>query len=179
MKRILFALLVGLISNLAATNSANAQNSANAEVPESSKNFNAVEKAGAANNTAVSSKVLQAFSKSYKDVTDESWEKTREGFSAKFTAAGIRSVIYYNHKGVWLGSLKGYNEENMPGDIRKIVKREYYDSRITYVQEVQTTESNGMPTYVVHLEDRDGVTLVRVHDGEMEVWKAFKNHLKS
>src|SRR6478609_11483687 len=107
MKKIFFALVVGLISTLAATNRANAQNSANAEVSETPKNVNSVEKAGAANNNtaSVSPKVLQAFSKTYKDVTGESWEKTREGFSAKFTADGVRSVIYYNNKGVWSASL--------------------------------------------------------------------------
>jgi len=165
-----------LISTLAATNRANAQNSANAEVSEAPKNFNAVEKAGAANNNAatVSPKALQNFSKTYKNVTAENWEKTKEGISATFTVSGVRAIIYYSKKGAWAGSLKGYNEENMPVDVRKIVKREYYDSRITYVQEVQTTESNGLPTYVVHLEDNEGVTLVRVHDGQMDVWKTFK-----
>src|SRR4051794_30801270 len=119
MNKIFFALVVVLISTLAATNRANAQNSANAEVSETPKNSNAVENASAANNNAaiVNPKALQAFTKTYKNVTDESWEKTREGFSAKFTNGGVQSIIYYTPKGAWAGSVKGYNEENMPADV--------------------------------------------------------------
>ncbi len=62
----------------------------------------------------------------------------------------------------------------MPGDIRDIVKREYYDYEITSVQEIETIDSYGIPTYIVHLEDNNNIKLIRVRDGEMALYKEFK-----
>ncbi|MEP7142794.1 MAG: hypothetical protein ABI707_07985 [Ferruginibacter sp.] len=180
MKKILFTLAAGLIPALVATNGAYAQNSVNTEVVEAQKNVTEIEKTLTPANDrivnlgAVSPKALKDFSKAYKNVTAESWEKTGEGFAAKFTSNGVQSMIYYNNKGAWTGSLKNYHEEKMPTDVRKIVKREYYDYTITFVQEVLTTDSDSIPTYIIHLEDKDSIKLVRVHDGEMDVWKDYK-----
>lgn len=172
MKKILFAITVGSILALAATNGAYAQNSVNPEVLEPQKNAVAVEKSMPPN--GISSRAVKDFTKSYKNVTGETWDKTSEGFSVKFTSDGVRTIIYYKGNGTWMGSLKGYNEDQMPADVRKIVKREYYDYSITYVQEAQTGDSEGKPTYIIHLEDKHHIKLVRVCDGEMDVWKEYK-----
>ncbi|MEP7107306.1 MAG: hypothetical protein ABI760_04975 [Ferruginibacter sp.] len=180
MKKFLFAFVAGCIPALVATNGAYAQNSVNPEILEPQKNVTTIEKVVTPVNDqivdmgAISPKILKDFTKTYKNVTGESWEKTKEGFSAKFISNGVNTRIYYNVKGKWTGSLKGYSEEIMPRDVRDIVKRSYYDYSITLVQEVETIESNGIPTYLVHLEDKKSYIQVRVCDGQMEVWKEFK-----
>jgi hypothetical protein len=183
MKRFLFALLAGFVPALVATNGAFAQNSVNTVGLEAQNNVPAIEKAvnpgkdHAADKNAVSPKALKIFTKTYKNVTGENWEKTSEGFTAKFNSAGVRTIIYFNRKGKWEGSLQGYGEEKMPPEVRKIIKREYYDYSITYVQEAQTIDSDGIPTYIVHLEDAKSIIKLRIHDGNMEVWQEFNKQL--
>ncbi len=87
---------------------------------------------------------------------------------------GVSNLIYYTKKGQWEGSLKVYSEDKLARDIRDIVKREYYDYDITSVQEIETFDSYGIPTYIVHLEDSNNIKLIRVRYGVMDVYSAFK-----
>ena len=180
MKKILFALVAGFIPALVATNGAYAQNSVNPEILEPQKNATAIEKAVApVNNHSVdmgeiNAKALKHFTKTYKNVTGESWQKIKDGYTAKFNSNGVSNRIFYSPNGKWSGSLKGYSEDKLPQEIRHAVKREYYDYIITYVQEVETTDSYGIPTYIIHLEDKNNIKQVRFSDGQMEVWKEFK-----
>ena len=113
MKKFLFAIVAGFITALAATNGASAQNSVNTEILESQKNTTAVEKAVTPANdrivdlSAISPKALKAFTKAYKNVTGESWEKNSDGFCAKFISNGVKNMVFYHNNGTWSGSLKG------------------------------------------------------------------------
>ncbi len=179
MKKILFALLAGCIPALVTTNGAYAQNTANPEILEPPKNFPAIEKAltPVNNNTvginSISPKALKDFTNRYKNVTGESWEKIKNGFAARFIINGVMNTIYYN-KRKWIGSLKHYSEDKMPQNIRAIIKPEYYDYSITSVDEVENIDSNGIPTYIVHLEDKNNIKLVRIYDRQMDVWEKFQ-----
>ncbi|MCW3092824.1 MAG: hypothetical protein JWP81_3893 [Ferruginibacter sp.] len=182
MKNLVFALLAGSITTLAAANGAYAQNTVSSQAiePQVQKNVTGNENmatAGAkqlAEQAAISPKALKNFTKAYKGVSGESWEKIDGGFSAKFVSNDVHTRIYFDKKGNWDASLKGYTEDKMPRAIRNIVKREYFDYTITYVQEVETLESKGIPTYVIHMEDSTSIKLLRVHDGEMSEWKSYK-----
>ena len=160
-------------------NGAYAQRSVNTEIAQPGKNIAPVEKVIAYTNNSVSEtgsinpEALKHFSDTYKNVTGESWMKIKDGFVARFTLNGVMNTIYYNTKGRWAGSLKSYREDKLPHDIRDIVKREYYDYSITSVDEGETIDSKGVPTYVVHLEGENNVKLVRICDRQMDVWTAF------
>lgn len=121
----------------------------------------------------ISPKALKGFSKTYKNVTGESWSKVLDGFSARFNLDGVRTTIFYDNKGRWLGSLKYYTEDKMTAEMKGIVKRSYYNYNIVYVQEVEMVSSNGQPTYIICVEDKDTIKDIRIFDGEMEVWKEF------
>ena len=62
---------------------------------------------------------------------------------------------------------------NWTGTVRAIVKQKYYDYKITYVQEVETAATLGTPTYMVHIEGDNDFKIVRVCDGEMDVYEEF------
>ncbi len=180
MKNSLFAFAATCIASLAVTNGAYAQTAINVEVLEIPKDVIKTdkiitpEKNNTVNLNAISLKAVKDFKKSYKMVSNENWYKGSDCFNAQFTLNGITNLIYYNKKGQWAGSLKVYSEDKMPGDIRDIVKREYYDYEITSVQEIETIDSYGIPTYIVHLEDNNNIKLIRVRDGEMALYKEFK-----
>ena len=180
MKNYLFAFAVKSIAALVVTNAAYAQTAINVEVLEpkdaitSDKAIGVGVKKNAVNLNAISLKAVKNFKKSYKMVSNENWFKAPDGFNARFTLNGIDNHIYYDKKGRWAGSLKVYAEDKLDRKIRDIVKREYYDYKITSIDEVETVGTYGIPAYIVHLEDSNSIKLIRVMDGEMAVYKEFK-----
>lgn len=176
MKTFIFALVAGIIPALATTNGAFAQNSVNPEILQPQKNAIVIAKAAIRSNemAAISPKALKNFAKTYKGVLETNWDKINDGYAVKFKINEISSRIFYDNKGNWTGSLKGYFENKLPEDIRAIVKRQYYDFAITYVQEVETTDSNGIPSYIIHLEDSKSIKQVRIYGGQMDTWREYK-----
>ena len=169
-----------MYSALAATNGAYAQNSGSLAALDLPKHVFKIdgalitENANTVDLDAVNSKALKNFKKSYKTASGEKWSKISDGFLAEFTSNGISNKVYYNKKGQWSASLKGYGEDKFSRDIRSIVKHEYSDYKITYVEEIETLDTHGKPTYIVHVEDEDNIKLIRVSDGEMNVYKEYK-----
>jgi len=121
----------------------------------------------------ISPRALRSFADTYKNVKGERWMKTKDGFSAQFNSDGIRNTIFYDKKGFWAGSVKLYTEEKMLHEVRHAVKSVYYDYNIIYAQEVEAPGSEGMPTYIVCLEDTSNIKMIRICEGEMNVWKEF------
>jgi hypothetical protein len=125
------------------------------------------------NELAISPRAVKDFMNTHKNVTGESWMKTKDGFSVRFNSDDVRTTIYYDKKGNWSGSIKIYGEENLLREVRHVVKSTYYDYNIVYAQEIETTDSDGVPTYVVCVEDKTKIKMIRIRDGEMSVWKEF------
>src|SRR5215210_3710356 len=179
MKNYLFAFAVKSIAALVVTNAAYAQTAINVEVlgPKdaitSDKAIAVGVKKNAVNLNAISLKAVRNFKKSYKMVNNENWFKAPDGFNARFTLNGINNMLYYDKKGRWVGSLKVYAEDKLDRKIRDIVKREYYDYKITFIDEVETVGTFGIPAYIVHIEDSNSIKLIRVMDGAMDVYKEF------
>jgi len=180
MKTIFLLMVAGYIPALLTTNRASAQNTVSLEILESQKNEVALEKGvrPVKNNTvnmeSISTRAIKAFAKTYKNVSGEQWEKIPDGYTAKFISNGVSNRIYFDAKGSWSGSLKGYGEDKLPDDVRDIVKRSYYDYSITYIQEVETIDSQGKPTYIVQMQDANTLKQVSVYEGEMTTWKEYK-----
>jgi len=174
MKKNFFALAAAAVSLFAAVNQANAQKNTTAEKQWYEKNNNGAGRQLAPshyetmNLAVIIPKAVKDFGRTYPYATAASWEKIRSGYAAKFIFNGITHRIYYDNNGKWEGSLKGYSEDKMPAEIRKVVKREYYDYTITYVNEAENIDSGGMPTYIVHLENQSSLKLMRIYDGVME-----------
>lgn len=174
MKKILFVLVAGCTPALASVNGAYAQTSS-----ELNKNilFNKAavsESIGAADPGTVNARAIRHLSQSYQNAGGVIWITVDDGFRASFTSDGVSHKVYYNKKGNWTASLKNYTEDRLPFQVRDMVKRTYYDYNIPYVDEVETIHSAGIPTYIVHLEGKSDYKLIRVCNGEMAVWKAFK-----
>lgn len=171
MKNSLFALAVA-VSAVMTTNEVKAQKLANAEVlPFQTENLKTRMLMDGVEN--ISPKAVKNFTRSYKDVTTETWIQTKTGFAARFVDDGIKHTILYDTKGNWIGLVKNYTEDKLPKDVRSIVRSKYFDFSIFYVDEVESVDSNGIPTYVVHIEDKTSFKLIRVYDGQMETWKEY------
>ena len=176
MKNFLFALVAGCIITLTGVNGANAQN----PVSPAPKKFSEMEKAMVPANDEVpgrdmiSPRALRDFAKRCKNVTAERWVKVNGGYSANFISDGVSNSIFYNSHGKWLSSLRGYNEEKLPHEIRDIVKYEYHDYSIFYVQEIETIGAYGTPAYLIYLEGKNNFKVMRIKDGQADVMREIK-----
>jgi hypothetical protein len=171
MKKNFIALVIVSVATLAGISDANAQIVSNSTSFE--YEMNATQTKTHLNELTISSRALKDFAYTHKNVTGEVWAKGKDGFSVRFISGDVRTTIYYDKKGNWTGSLKCYGEEKMPREIRHVVKSTYYDYNIVYTQEVETTDSDGVPTYVVCVEDKTKIKMIRIVDGEMSDWKEY------
>ena len=171
MKKNLIALVIVSAATLAGTSRANAQIVSNSSSLE--YQMNATETKNSINELAISPRAVKDFMNTHKNVTGESWMKTKDGFSVRFNSDDVRTTIYYDKKGNWSGSIKIYGEEKLLREVRHVVKSTYYDYNIVYAQEIETTDSDGVPTYVVCVEDKTKIKMIRISAGEMSEWKEY------
>ena len=121
----------------------------------------------------INSKALKNFKKSFKAVTNENWISGPEGFVAAFNLDGIRHYVNYNKKGHWRHTIMNYDEKKLPKNIRAMVKPVYYDYNITWVQEIHVVGVD-YPIYLITVHDGTHWKILKVANGEMEVFKEFR-----
>lgn len=176
MKKIFFAFVAGFIPALATTNQTYAQVTnviASAQQVNqfpTDNNTAALEKAIILNGRQVNIKAVRNFLKFY-HVKNEKWCEAKNGLTASYTSDGIFTNVYYDKKGNWKDCLKGYTEDKMDPELRDLVKQEYYDYQINYVQEVITAYSFPQPTYFVHIENDKNFKTIQINNGEMTVYE--------
>lgn len=122
--------------------------------------------------STVHAKVIRDFILRYEDVSAVRWLPSHRGSTMYFVKDGFNNRAIYDLGGRWLYSMVFYQEAQLPKDIRRVVRREYFDLAITIVQEVQTEAGKA---YFVHLEDQSNLKIVKVSmDGEMETIEEFQ-----
>lgn len=102
---------------------------------------------------------------------DERWYKLPNGYLAQYTEGAIQARYMYDGKGMLLYSLLTYSEKEMPEDVRRLVRSNYYDYTIGWVKEVNQNEAK---VYVVHLDDPVSFKEIAVQDGEISELKTFR-----
>ncbi|MEP7232889.1 MAG: hypothetical protein ABI691_21700 [Ginsengibacter sp.] len=179
MKKFLFAVIAGSFSTLAITNGAIAQTSSKMKVFNSTESDVTIHKLIPAmeettNPVNTNAKALNNFKKTYKDAAGVKWITSNKVIIANFVSDGIQTAVYYDTKGHWHGSLKNYMDEKFNPKVRALVKSNYYDYKITNVQEIETIDTYGVPTYLAFIEDDTNFKVIRVSDGLMDVYQQFK-----
>jgi hypothetical protein len=180
MKSFLFVLVAGFIPALTGKWETVAQNEIGNYKSWHKENVIAIDKTitpGKNNMSSpgnVSPRALKDFAKRYKNVTGVTWIELKDNFSASFISNGVSNTIYYNAKGKWQGSLRRYHDDNLPFEVRDIIKSKFHDYSIFCVEELEKIDSRGIPTYIIHLEDKNNVKLVRVFERQVETWLEYK-----
>jgi hypothetical protein len=119
----------------------------------------------------VHAKVMRDFILRYDDVSYARWSSDGKWSTMYFVKDGFHNRAVYDEKGRWQYSLIYYDEVKMPREVRKVVKREYFDSKITAVEEVQVEAGKA---WFIHLEEGINCKIVKVYmDGEMETVEEF------
>ncbi|MFN2440311.1 MAG: hypothetical protein ABR503_14000, partial [Chitinophagaceae bacterium] len=113
---------------------------------------------------------LRKFRKEFPDITDDSWIKSKNGFVVRFTSNGIQNWAFLTKRGNCEGRMRYYTEKDLPADVRHVVKSNYYDYSIKSIQEVTCNNSTA---YLVTIEDKNIWKVIRVVNGEMDLWKDY------
>ena len=115
----------------------------------------------------INPKAMDDFQVRYADANKVLWIANTEGFVSYFTKGGLMNRVYYDKNGHWIFSVLMYHEDQLPRKIRSIVKSQYYDMAISFVEELQYKDSK---TYVFYLEDNAHFKIVKVsEEGDCEI----------
>jgi hypothetical protein len=114
----------------------------------------------------VNIKAMRHFNKQFSSVTTEKWYRISDGIVASFTESETQTKVLYDLKGNWHCTLKTYNENQLPFDVRDMVKSKYYDYNILVAYEISYPK---VITYILKIEDSKNIKTLRVSNGEMEV----------
>jgi len=114
----------------------------------------------------INTRAVRDFAKMYKQARDIEWYKSNDGLIVHFTEKGIMCRADYSGKGVRLFTMRSYSEDQLPKEVRTLVKKEYFDFSITWINEIVTEKQI---IYVVHMQDRTSWVNVRVCEGQMDV----------
>lgn len=110
------------------------------------------------------SNVLNEFNKLFADAEDVSWYKVDNDFGAKFTINDLKYRVLFNNNGKLVYKITYGQEKHLPLQVRKAVKMEYFDFKITAASLVE--EAN-RKIWVVHLEDDFEYIIARVENDEL------------
>ena len=122
-------------------------------------------------NSAMSTKAVKNFSKTFKEVRNASWSETLDGLKAEFMNENVTTKVYYDSKGRWIASVRSYDEANLPREIRHTVKSTYYDYDILHVQEITAGDKTA---YLVKIEDETSIKTIRVTNDQMDEYISFQ-----
>ncbi len=115
----------------------------------------------------VSEKVAKVFNAMFKDAQNVQWTKLNKNFLAQFITADLKNRVLFHKNGEIVYHIKYGHENNLPQEIRRIVKSQYsyVDFNITSAINVLQDRRN---IWVVNLEDNKKYVIVRFEDGELE-----------
>jgi len=137
-----------------------------AKIEDNIAEFLSVNAASEVPSTTVNMKAVKHFTKQFGANNEAKWYQTSEAFVAQFISKGTETKVMYDLKGNWHSTLRTYNEDKMPFDVRDLVKSTYYDFNIMVVYEITHTDN---VTYILKIQDSKTIKTLRVRDGNMEV----------
>ncbi len=111
-------------------------------------------------------KAIRHFSNSFANASEERWFTIKNGYMVKCVVDSVKTRVDYDNRGQWVATIRYYEEEKLPKEIRALVKSTWFDYKIVLVEEVRFP--TGSPVYVVHINWMDDWKNIRVQDGTVE-----------
>ena len=113
----------------------------------------------------VNEAVGKSFEKNFKNAVRPQWYKLNKNYFVKFISEDQKNTALFSKGGTLIYHISYGHENNLPEDIRKMVKSSYFDLNITTAIKV---EEGGRNIWVINLEDEKNLVLVRVEDDQLE-----------
>jgi hypothetical protein len=175
-KKIIPAMATGILLILETANGASAQSENNvkvfdfrASIIKAEKLLTQADQLQTAD--TINTKALIRFKKLYGEASGVKWFDYNSEYTAEFASNGINTQVYYSKKGQWQASVKNYSEDLLDQKLKDIVKSRYYDYSIFHVQEIESLYSNGIPTYLIYIENNHEFRVLRLCDEVLDVYK--------
>jgi len=188
MKKILFALTLGIIINILAGYCCNAQNSQKNIDSDLKMNFmpsihnlsmlqnHDLTGVSLLTRNEINISAVRDFVNRFDEVNNALWFAIpKGGFEAYFVRDGYGDRVIYDKSGGWEMSLITYDEDRCPRDIRAAVKSLFFDFDIILVEELHNREG---VEYIFYLQDKSSIEIVMVtKENEVEVLHTFDRQL--
>ena len=110
--------------------------------------------------------VLRSFYKTYGEIPGTKWFKSANGFGVTFKDNRMNKTIYYKLNGLVDTEILYYFEDQLPRQVRHLVKSHFYDYTITHVTEVH---KNDATAFYVKVEDASTIKTLKIVEEEWEV----------
>ena len=114
---------------------------------------------------SVSKKVSDAFQSSFKDAVSPTWYRLNKDYLVEFITGDMNNRALYKKNGVIIYQISYGHENNLPKEVRRLVKYNYLDFDIIQAINVIINNRN---IWVVNLEDNKKLIMARVEDGALE-----------
>jgi hypothetical protein len=89
-----------------------------------------------------------------------------------FHQGKVVNRVFYDNHGYWQYTLRGYPPSVLAKDVKDLVT-DYYDGyRITWINEIQSTQDE--PVYVINIENEDHIKVIKVVGDEIQQQQALK-----
>jgi len=174
MKNLIVTIACAIAAIIAAgiTNSVSAQKASNPVIVDNVQSLHI--SSGYPNNIHI--RAMRDFLKRNKTAFDADWFTITNGYEVRYTGRNnSRCRTVYNCSGAFVYTIKQYSEDEMPREVRSLVKSTYYDYTITLVEEVE--QPRQPVAYIIHMQDDTTLKNVTVCDGAMEVMEEYKRIL--
>ncbi len=116
-------------------------------------------------NSNVNKSVTDAFQKSFSNVSNVKWFRLNKDYLVTFITADMNNRALYKKNGAMVYHISYGHEQNLPPEVRQVVKSNYVDYNITNAINVRQDNRN---IWVVNLEYPKKLVIVRVEDGNLE-----------
>ena len=113
----------------------------------------------------VNQKVSQAFHSNFKDAVNATWYRLDKDYLVEFITGDMNHRALYQRNGAIIYHISYGHENDLPKEVRRLVKSNYVDFNI--VQAINVQEDN-RDIWVVSLEDDKKLIMARVEDGALE-----------
>jgi Protein of unknown function (DUF2874). len=125
-----------------------------------------------ASDPRVDEKVLDAFKKTFTEVTDVAWTEHENLYEVSFKQHDIQVKVSYDRDGNIINTLRYYQEEHLPLIVRSKIKTKYSDKKITGVTEMASED--GTFFYVILEGDKNLMEVKADIFGHLTVQKKWK-----
>src|SRR3954451_18301132 len=113
----------------------------------------------------VNQKVSDAFNASFKDAVSPTWYRLNKDYLVEFITGDMNNRALFKRNGSLVYQISYGHENNLPKEVRHLVKSNYVDFNI--VQAINVLEDN-RNIWVINLEDDKKLIIARIEEGALE-----------
>jgi len=121
--------------------------------------------------SSLSNKVVKNFKKNFKNADDLRISNFENRTYIYCKTNGIVNRVRYDKRGNWDYTIRYYEENQLPSEIRKQVKRTFFDFDISGVTEVSVGDKTA---YLVRIKSIETWKTVKVLEDEMTIVESYR-----